>query len=53
MPHKWEDAFKLDKVSWGCRDDIRDDEFLRLDELLGTIVSVVSCGGKLNIFKFN
>lgn len=46
MPHKWEDAFKLDKVSWGCRNNITGDEFLRLDELLSTVVIVVSCGGK-------
>lgn len=52
MPHKWEDAFKLDKVSWGCRTDVRDDELVQLHELLRTVVSVVSCGGKPNNFKF-
>lgn len=50
MPHKWEDAFKLDKVSWGCRNDVQDDEFLQLHELLATVVIAVSCGGKPNNF---
>lgn len=51
MPHKWEDAFKLDKVSWGCRNDMREAELVQLDELLGTVVTVVSCGGKINSFR--
>lgn len=46
MPHKWENAFSLDKNSWGYRRDMKYEDVLSFAELLETVVSTVSCGGK-------
>lgn len=46
MPHKWENAFPLDTLSWGYRRDMQPDDVLSFKKLLQTIVSTVSCGGK-------
>lgn len=46
MNHKWENAFTLDKQSWGFRRNMKLSEILTINELLETVVSTVSCGGK-------
>lgn len=46
MTHKWENAFTLDKQSWGYRRNMKLSEIMTINELLQTVVSTVSCGGK-------
>ncbi|KAJ8725512.1 hypothetical protein PYW08_003695 [Mythimna loreyi] len=43
--HKWENAFTVDKKSWGYRRDMKINEIMSIDELLYQVVSTVSCGG--------
>ncbi|XP_026329469.1 alpha-L-fucosidase-like [Hyposmocoma kahamanoa] len=45
MNHKWENAFTIDKKSWGFRRNMKLSEILTINELLQTVVSTVSCGG--------
>ncbi|XP_001641290.2 plasma alpha-L-fucosidase [Nematostella vectensis] len=45
--HKWENAMKLDKKSWGYRHNIHIDDVYTIEELLEQLVSTVSCGGNL------
>lgn len=49
MHHKWENAFPLDKKSWGYRREMQIDDVYTISEMLETIVSTVSCGGKIFI----
>lgn len=46
LHHKWENAFTVDKVSWGYRRNMQLSEILTMNELLEQIVTTVSCGGK-------
>lgn len=46
MFHKWENALSLDKQSWGFRSDMMEAEVMSFEELLNTVVTTVSCGGK-------
>lgn len=43
--HKWENAFTVDRKSWGYRRTMKLNEILTTDELLYQVVSTVSCGG--------
>ncbi|KAL0893722.1 hypothetical protein ABMA27_013869 [Loxostege sticticalis] len=43
--HKWENAFTLDKKSWGYRRNMEVSDVLTMKELLNHIISTVSCGG--------
>lgn len=47
MSHKWENALSLDKQSWGFRNDMNAAEVMSFEELLNTVVTTVSCGGKI------
>ena len=47
--HKWENAMTVDTVSWGVRRDIHLRAILTMDELLGTVIETVSCGGNMLI----
>lgn len=50
FPHKWENAFTIDKLSWGFRRNMKSSEVLSFEEILEYVVSTVSCGGnKLEI----
>nr|XP_011433349.2 alpha-L-fucosidase isoform X1 [Crassostrea gigas] len=44
---KWENAMTIDKQSWGYRRNTKLSEFLTTDELVGTLVETVSCGGNM------
>uniref|UniRef100_W8BZT3 Putative alpha-L-fucosidase n=1 Tax=Ceratitis capitata TaxID=7213 RepID=W8BZT3_CERCA len=45
QPHKWENAFTLDKSSWGQRFDVELNDFMTSEELIGEVVKTVSCNG--------
>lgn len=45
LKHKWENAFTVDKPSWGYRRNMQLHEILTIEELLYQVVSTVSCGG--------
>ncbi|XP_026326719.1 alpha-L-fucosidase-like [Hyposmocoma kahamanoa] len=45
FPHKWENAFTIDKLSWGFRRNMKSSEVLSFEEILEYVVSTVSCGG--------
>ena len=45
MTHKWENAFTLDKDSWGFDRNSSDSGYLTPDELLQEVVSTVAYGG--------
>ncbi|KAI5638558.1 alpha-L-fucosidase domain-containing protein [Phthorimaea operculella] len=47
--HKWENAFTIDKQSWGYRRNMELSEILTTNELIENIVSTVSCGGNVLI----
>ncbi|XP_026329740.1 plasma alpha-L-fucosidase-like [Hyposmocoma kahamanoa] len=49
LNHKWENAFTLDKESWGFRAEIGPEQIMTFEELLAKVVSTVSCGGNLLI----
>lgn len=49
LPHKWENAFTLDKRSWGQRSDITLTDIVSNEELIYQIVSTVSCNGNVLI----
>ncbi|GBP24485.1 Putative alpha-L-fucosidase [Eumeta japonica] len=49
QPHKWENAFTLDKVSWGYRRNMILNEVMTIKEVLRELVSTVSCGGNVLI----
>ena len=40
LEHKFEDAFTVDKESWGIRRNIRMEDIYSMDELISLIVSV-------------
>ncbi|XP_053625462.1 tissue alpha-L-fucosidase-like [Plodia interpunctella] len=43
--HKWENAFTLDKKSWGYRRDMNVADVMTIQQLIKEVVSTVSCGG--------
>ncbi|OQR66410.1 plasma alpha-L-fucosidase-like [Tropilaelaps mercedesae] len=45
LPHKWENAFTLDVLSWGYRRTMSSNEILTIEELLTNIVSTVATNG--------
>ncbi|CAH0701936.1 unnamed protein product [Spodoptera exigua] len=45
LNHKWENAFTVDKVSWGYRRNMKIGEIMSDSQLLFQVVSTVSCGG--------
>ncbi|KAH8259335.1 hypothetical protein KR026_002759 [Drosophila bipectinata] len=47
--HKWENAFTLDKTSWGQRFDVSLKDFMTSKEVIKEIVTTVSCNGNVLI----
>ncbi|XP_017021367.1 putative alpha-L-fucosidase [Drosophila kikkawai] len=47
--HKWENAFTLDKTSWGQRFDVTLKDFMTSKEVIKEIVTTVSCNGNVLI----
>ncbi|XP_068629785.1 putative alpha-L-fucosidase [Battus philenor] len=47
--HKWENAFTIDKKSWGFRKTMAFNDTLTMKEILYQVVSTVSCGGNVLI----
>ncbi|XP_020804630.1 putative alpha-L-fucosidase [Drosophila serrata] len=47
--HKWENAFTLDKTSWGQRFDVTLADFMTSKEVIKEIVTTVSCNGNVLI----
>ncbi|CAG5012274.1 unnamed protein product [Parnassius apollo] len=47
--HKWENAFTVDKKSWGFRKTMSLNDTMSMRELLYEVVSTVSCGGNVLI----
>ena len=43
---KWENAMTIDKEAWAFRRNARLLDFLTTHELIETLVTTVSCGGK-------
>ncbi|XP_041977580.1 alpha-L-fucosidase isoform X2 [Aricia agestis] len=43
--HKWENAFTVDRQSWGYRRNLQLQDVMTTSELLKEVVSTVSCGG--------
>jgi alpha-L-fucosidase len=39
--HKWENAFTLDKISWGLRRDARADHYLSIHEVIQTVAESI------------
>ena len=49
IAHKWENAFTIDKDSWGYRREAVLSDFLTDLEIISTIAETVSCGGNVLI----
>jgi alpha-L-fucosidase len=49
LPHKWENAMTIDKVSWGYRRNAVISDVLTTHELLVTLTQTISCGGNILI----
>ncbi|XP_013146115.1 PREDICTED: tissue alpha-L-fucosidase-like [Papilio polytes] len=49
QPHKWENAFTVDKKSWGFRKTMNANDTLTMKEILHEVASSVSCGGNVLI----
>jgi len=47
LPHKWENAFTIEKQSWGYRREANLQDYMSPEELVRTIVETVSCGGNV------
>lgn len=45
--HKWENAFTLDKKSWGYRQNTQFEDYMTAEELIEQIVTTVSCNGNV------
>ncbi|XP_055376762.1 putative alpha-L-fucosidase [Condylostylus longicornis] len=45
--HKWENAFTLDKTSWGQRFDTKLSDYMTSEQLIKEIVTTVSCNGNV------
>jgi alpha-L-fucosidase len=46
---KWENAFTLDRTSWGHRESSNFSEYMTTQEVIKEIVTTVSCGGNVLI----
>ncbi|XP_063697965.1 putative alpha-L-fucosidase [Culicoides brevitarsis] len=49
LTHKWENAFTIDRRSWGHRDEAKYEDFMTPEEIIHEIVSTVSCNGNVLI----
>uniref|UniRef100_A0A336KF97 Putative alpha-L-fucosidase n=1 Tax=Culicoides sonorensis TaxID=179676 RepID=A0A336KF97_CULSO len=49
LAHKWENAFTIDKHSWGHRDNAKYEDFMTAQEIIQEIVTTVSCNGNVLI----
>lgn len=49
LPHKWENAFTIDKNSWSHRRNANIEDFLSPEEIIEQLVTTVSCGGNFLI----
>ncbi|KAI0987460.1 hypothetical protein GJ496_005501 [Pomphorhynchus laevis] len=49
LNHKWENAFSLDKKSWGYRADIKSNEVMSIEDLIKETVISVSMNGNVLI----
>ncbi|XP_033160517.1 putative alpha-L-fucosidase [Drosophila mauritiana] len=47
--HKWENAFTLDRTSWGQRFDVSLADFMTSKEVVKEIITTVSCNGNVLI----
>ncbi|XP_039487798.1 putative alpha-L-fucosidase [Drosophila santomea] len=47
--HKWENAFTLDRTSWGQRFDVSLEDFMSSKDVIKEIVTTVSCNGNVLI----
>lgn len=47
--HKWENAFTLDRDSWGQRYDLTLKNFMTIEEVISEVVTTVSCNGNVLI----
>ncbi|KAH3762434.1 alpha-l-fucosidase family protein [Pelomyxa schiedti] len=47
QPHKWENCLTLDKQSWGYRRNMKLEDVMTIEELLGHLASTVACNGNL------
>ncbi|XP_073840092.1 alpha-L-fucosidase [Musca autumnalis] len=47
--HKWENAFTLDKNSWGQRYDLTLNDFMTCEEVIHEVITTVSCNGNVLI----
>ena len=45
LPHKWENAFTIDSMSWGYRRNMNIGNILPVEDIVGQVVETVSCGG--------
>ena len=43
----------IDKKAWAFRRDAQLSDFLTTEELIETLVTTVSCGGRLRLLRFN
>ncbi|CAF4057993.1 unnamed protein product [Rotaria sp. Silwood2] len=49
IEHKWENAFTIDKISWGYRPTANIEDYMTIEELLKELVITISTGGNVLI----
>ncbi|RZF45675.1 hypothetical protein LSTR_LSTR010398 [Laodelphax striatellus] len=47
QPRKWENAFTLDKESWGYRREANLEDYMTIEEIVHLIVESISCNGNV------